>query len=101
MRGVKNERKNVKFIKNSKHVKFNIHKIIVKYTKSIADIKQIKLKASLTIEAAIIVPIILFTIVGGINIGFEMFQQAKETVEIREELKELNPVKIVRKNSYL
>lgn len=59
------------------------------------------IKASFTVEAAFIVPIILFTIVGGINIGYTMFQEAEASTEIQEEIKDLNPVKIVRKNTLI
>lgn len=71
------------------------------YIKHIKYVKNIELKASFTIEASIIVPIILFTLAGGIHIGFDMFQQSKEIVKIHEELTELNPVKIVRQNSII
>lgn len=59
------------------------------------------IKASFTVEAAFIVPIILFTIAAGINIGYTMFQEAKASTEIQEEIQELNPVKIVRKNTLM
>lgn len=60
-----------------------------------------KIKASLTVEAAILVPLALFTIVGGINIGYDLFQEAKLNTEIQEELTELDPIKIVRNNTLI
>ncbi len=60
-----------------------------------------KIKASLTVEASILVPLALFTIVGGINIGYDLFQEAKLSVEIQEELTELDPIKIVRNNTLI
>ena len=59
--------------------------------------KKRQLKAVLTVEAAVIVPVILFTITGGINIGYQMFSEAKTSAEIHEELDNLDPVEIVRK----
>lgn len=53
-------------------------------------------KASFTVEAAVIVPLILFTIAGGIDLGYKMFQEAKTAIVIEEELANLNPVEIVR-----
>lgn len=58
-----------------------------------------KMRASLTIEASILIPLALFMIVGGINIGFDLFQQARSASEIREELEELDPIEIVRKKT--
>lgn len=63
--------------------------------------KRKQMRASFTVEAAFIIPITLFTILGGINIGYDMFKQARESSEIREELKELDPVEIVRKNTLI
>ncbi len=60
-----------------------------------------QVKASFTVEAAVIVPVILFTIIGGINIGYDMFKQAKSTAEIHEELNKLDPVEIVRRNTLI
>ena len=51
-----------------------------------------KMKASLTVEASVLIPFTLFIIVGGINLGYDLFQQ---------ELAELNPVGIVRKNTMI
>lgn len=48
-----------------------------------------------------IVPVILFTITGGINIGYQMFSEAKTSAEIHEELDNLDPVEIVRKNTLI
>lgn len=59
------------------------------------------IKGSFTVEASFLVPIILFTIIGGINIGYDMFQEAKSSSQIQKELKELDPVKIVRKNTMM
>lgn len=61
--------------------------------------KSKKIRASLTVEASILIPLALFMIVGGINIGFDLFQQARSASEIHEELEELDPVEIVRKNT--
>lgn len=58
-----------------------------------------KMRASLTVEASILIPLALFMIVGGINIGFDLFQQNRNASEIQEELKELDPIKIVRRNT--
>lgn len=55
-------------------------------------------KAVFTVEAAVIVPVILFTILGGFNLGYDMFGQSKADAEIHEELNKLDPVKIVRRN---
>lgn len=57
-----------------------------------------KMRASLTVEASILIPLALFMIVGGINIGFDLFQQTRNASEIQEELEELDPIKIVRRN---
>lgn len=59
------------------------------------------LKASFTVEAAIIIPFILFAVTGGINIGYEMFREAKLNAEIQEELIKLDPVEIVRKQTFV
>lgn len=58
-----------------------------------------KMRASLTVEASILIPLALFMIVGGINIGFDLFQQTRNASEIQEELEELDPIKIVRRNT--
>lgn len=58
-----------------------------------------KRKASLTVEASILIPITLIIIVGGINLGFDLFQEARTNIKIHEELEELDPVEIVRRNS--
>lgn len=58
-----------------------------------------KMRASLTVEASILIPLALFMIVGGMNIGFDLFQQTRNASEIQEELKELDPIKIVRRNT--
>ena len=55
------------------------------------------IKANFTVEAAIIVPVILFTIAGGIELGYGMFQDAKIAVEIDQQLKDLDPADIVRR----
>lgn len=60
-----------------------------------------KMRASLTVEASILIPLALFMIVGGINIGFDLFGQAKNASEIQEELEELDPIDIVRKNTLI
>lgn len=60
-----------------------------------------KIKASLTVEAAIWIPLALFMIVGGINIGYALFQESRLSVEIQEELTELDPIKIVRNNTLI
>ncbi len=60
-----------------------------------------KVKASLTIEASILIPIALFTILGGIHIGYDLFQQARNTSEIHIELEKLDPVDIVRKKTFI
>ena len=53
-------------------------------------------KASLTVEASFLIPIILFTMVGGIRIGYSMLKETKDVIQIQEELEKLNPVAIVR-----
>ncbi len=58
-----------------------------------------KAKASFTIEAAVIVPLVLFVIVAGINIGYDLFAQTKAAAEIHADLTEFNPVKIVRNHA--
>lgn len=58
-------------------------------------------KAVFTVEAAVIVPVILFTILGGFNLGYDMLGQAKADAEIHEELNKLDPVKIVRRNTLI
>lgn len=56
------------------------------------------MRASLTVEASILIPLTLFMIVGGINIGFDLFQQTRNASEIQKELEELDPIKILRRN---
>lgn len=63
--------------------------------------KSVQVQASFTIEAAFIVPLAIFTMVGGIQIGYDLFQQAKQASVISEELNELDPVHMVRKNTLL
>ncbi len=62
---------------------------------------QIYVNASYTVEAAVIVPIILFTIAGGIHISFQLFDETKQATVIQEEVIELNPVKIIRNLTFL
>lgn len=57
-----------------------------------------KMRASLTVETSILIPLTLFMIVGGINIGFDLFQQTRNASEIQKELEELDPIKILRRN---
>ena len=66
-----------------------------------ANKKNKKVKASITVEAAFIIPMTLFLIVGGINIGYDMFQQARDASKIQEEIQKLDPVKIVRKCTFI
>ncbi len=81
------------------HPQFRHHKKLnIESRKMRRFVKTARLKASFTIEAAIIVSLIIFTIVAGFNIGFDLFNQSKTIIEIHEEIKELNPVKIVRRN---
>lgn len=54
------------------------------------------MKASFTVEAAIIVPMIIFTIAGGIQVGYDMFEDAKKCTKIEEGLVKLDAVNIVR-----
>ena len=63
--------------------------------------KKGRMKASLTVEAAIIIPFIFFTVTGGIQIGYRLFQEAKDAAEVREQLEQFNPVEIVRKNTLI
>lgn len=58
--------------------------------------RQKYVNASYTLEAAVIVPIILFTIASGIHISFHLFDVAKKATAIQEEIVELDPVKIIR-----
>lgn len=60
-----------------------------------------KKKAGLTVEASIWIPFALLMILGGINIGYELFQQAKVNAQIHEELVRLDPVGIVRKQTLM
>ena len=60
-----------------------------------------KMKASLTVEASVLIPFTLFIIVGGINLGYDLFRQARSASEIHQELDELNQVGIVRKNTMI
>ena len=53
-------------------------------------------KASLTVEASFLIPIILFTIVGGIKVGYSMLKETKNMIQIEEELTKLDPVELVR-----
>lgn len=62
---------------------------------------EYQVKASFTVEAAVIVPVILFTIAGGIKTGYSLFQEAKAAVTVEEELKKLDPVDIVRKKTMI
>lgn len=66
------------------------------------NVKKIKkMKASLTVEASVLIPFTLFIIVGGINLGYDLFRQAQSASEIDQELVELDPVEIVRKNTMI
>jgi len=56
-------------------------------------------RASYTVETAILVPMILFFIVGSINLSFQLYKQAGKAAEIREEITEYNPVETVRKKA--
>lgn len=58
-------------------------------------------KGSFTVEASFIVPILLFLIVGSIHLGYRLFQEAKAACEISEEIKELDPVSIVRNATFV
>ncbi|KAI4451156.1 hypothetical protein C823_005705 [Eubacterium plexicaudatum ASF492] len=60
-----------------------------------------KMKASLTVEAAVLIPLALLTITGGIKIGYNLFHEAKSNAVVHEELMELDPVEIVRNNTLL
>ena len=69
-----------------------IMKMVIKNRKK----RKRYVKASMTLEASFLVPIILFTIVGGINIGYRMLQETKGIIQIHEELEKLDPVELVR-----
>lgn len=58
-------------------------------------------KGSYTVEAALMVPFILFTISGGIHLGFQLHQEVRDTAVIRDEIEHLDVVKIVRRNQLL
>lgn len=58
-------------------------------------------KASMTVEASFLIPIILFTIVGGIKIGYSMLKETKNMIQIEEELEKLNPVELVRTKTWI
>lgn len=55
-----------------------------------------RVKASMTVEASFLIPLILFTVVGGIKIGYSLLKETKDIVLIQEELEKLNPVELVR-----
>lgn len=58
-------------------------------------------KASLTVEASILIPFLLFVVAGGIKIGYHMFEEAKTVTKISKELDSLDPVDIVRTNTLI
>ena len=60
-----------------------------------------KARGSYTLEAAFIVPMILFFILAGIQVGLSFYTEVKADTEIQTELKELDPVDIVRKHTIL
>lgn len=60
-------------------------------------IRNRKAKASYTIEAAIILPIVLFIILGAVRLGVTLHQEVKEEACHYERLEELDAVKEVKK----
>ena len=58
-------------------------------------------KGSYTIEAALMVPFILFTISGGIHLGYQLHQETRQAAVVREEIQKLDVVKLVRRNLLL
>lgn len=59
--------------------------------------RKLHFRGSFTVEAAFLAPLILFSIAGGIHLGFTLYGEVKETTVISEEINEFYPVEIVRK----
>ena len=64
-------------------------------------IRQGQARAGFTIEAAFLIPIILFVITGTIQTGYDMFREARICCEIQEELEKFDPVEIVYRNTWI
>lgn len=60
-----------------------------------------KVRASFTVEAAVLIPMILFLIAGSIQISYDMFGQSRVATKIHEEYIKLNPVRILRRNTVI
>ena len=58
-------------------------------------------KASYTIEAALLMPLILFSIAKSVSLGIELHQEVKTAAANIEELENLNVVKIIRKLEWI
>lgn len=59
--------------------------------------KHWKVKGSLTVEAALVVPLLLFCILLVLNQGLELYGEVVETVENQEMWEEFDPVGRFRK----
>jgi len=58
-------------------------------------------KGSFTVEASFIVPILLLMVAGSINLGYRFFQETKAVCVIHEDIKELDPVTLVRDLTFI
>ena len=57
-------------------------------------IRKGQARAGFTIEAAFLIPIILFVITGAIQTGYDMFREARICCEIQKELEKFDPVEM-------
>lgn len=58
-----------------------------------------KYRASYTVEAALLTPMLLFLVAGSIQLGYQLYTQAEESTVIREEITEFHPVETVRRQA--
>ena len=55
---------------------------------------HIKKKGSYTVEAAMILPVILFSVIQGLTVGIQLCKEAEESAAYSERLQELHAVDI-------
>ncbi len=58
-------------------------------------------KGAFTVEAAFVVPVFLLMTLGGINLGYRLFQEARSACEIHKDIKEFDPVSVVRNLTFV
>lgn len=56
-----------------------------------------RLRGSYTVEAAIIIPVVLFTMAQGMKQGIDMYKETEATAGSYEEVKELDEVKDIHR----